>query len=418
MGNTTMSKNFLYQILFAICIGVGYLNNYELTFAVWFTTIMFTLKKRYSFTLFHFIIPYIIILLVALVSYFFYDYIIYDVIRDITYLLKPILGLILGYQLCRNADMKVIKTIIYVGFIISIFHLGIIIYSALVHKIIHIHKLRFYSGHFSDFEVYAFILVLFHKNFEVQFTRKRYLLLLTVIGVSSILYVSRANFIQGFLLWLVLKGYFTLTKKTAIILFSLISFTLVGYFAIYNMTLRRNGTGIEALLYKIKNAPLEAFKTKVDKDDWEDFNDNYRAYENIRSFKSVTYEGFWAIVRGKGLGSKIKLGQVLYSNDGTELTKISILHNAYMTVFLKSGIIGVFFMFYFLRLLIKQNPTHLHSVHQLNLILIATGVYLIIDNWVLLGLYLKTESKAIVIGFILAYRELLLQKARNNKSLE
>jgi hypothetical protein len=187
----------------------------------------------------------------------------------------------------------------------------------------------------------------------------------------------------------------------------------MGYIAIYNMNLRRNGSGLEALLYKIKNAPIEAFKTKVDKDDWEDFNDNYRAYENILTFKSVTYEGFWTIVRGKGLGSKIKLGQIVYTNDGSALTKISILHNAYMTVFLKSGIIGVFLMFYFLRLLIKQNPSHIYSIQQINLLLIGTGVYLIIDNWVLLGLYLKTESKAMIIGFLLSYRELLLQRARN-----
>ena len=31
------------------------------------------------------------------------------------------------------------------------------------------------------------------------------------------------------------------------------------------MHLNRNGKGVETLLYKIKNAPIEAFKTKINK---------------------------------------------------------------------------------------------------------------------------------------------------------
>lgn len=418
MSSIKISKNYLYQILFAICVGVTYLNNYELTFVVWSTTILFTLRKKYSVTILHYILPYVAILIVAIISSFFYDYTTYKIIRDITYLLKPIVGLILGYQLCRNADMKVVKTIIYVGFIIAIIHLGIIFYSALIHRILNIHELRKYSGYFSDFEVYAFILVLFHKKFGVVFTRKRFLLLLIVIGVSSALYVSRANFIQAFIFFLVLKGYFSLNKRTLLILISFISLILIGYAVIYNMNLSRNGKGLEALLYKIKNAPIEAFKSKVNKDDWKDFNDNYRAYENIITVKNVVYEGFWGVVRGKGLGSEIQLGQKLYTNDGTVLTEISILHNAFMTVFLKSGLIGVFFMFYFLRLLIKQNPSAHENIKQLNLILMATGIYLLFDNWVLLGLYLKTENKAIIIGFILSYKELLIKKENQSKVIE
>jgi hypothetical protein len=418
MSSIKISKNFLYQIFFAISVGVTYINNYELTFAVWCIIILFTLKGKYSFTLLNLVVPYILILVVALISSFFYDYSSYEKIRDITYLLKPIVGLLLGYQLCKNADMKVIKTIIYVGLLISIIHLGIIFYSALIHRIINIHELRKYSGYFSDFEVYAFILVLFHKNFDVVLSRKRYYLLLTIIGISSFLYLSRANFIQAFLFYLVLKGYFSLNKKAILIFISLISIVSISYAVIYNMNLSRNGRGLEALLYKIKNAPIEAFKSKVDKDDWEDFNDNYRAYENIIAVKNVVFEGFWGIVRGKGVGSEINLGQKLYTNDGTVLTKIAILHNAFMTVFLKSGLIGVFLMIYFLRLLIKQKKVDIPAVTQLNLLLIATGIYLIFDNWVLLGLYLKTESKAVIIGFILAYKELLIKKANQQKITE
>ena len=412
MSNTKISKDFLYQILFAICILVTYLNIYELTFLVWTATILVTIKSKYSLTIIQYIFPFTAILIIAFFSWFFYDNTIYEVIRDFTYLLKPILGLVLGYQLCRSANMKVIKTIIYVGFIIAVIHLGILFFTAVVHKVLNIHELRKYAGYFSDFEVYSLILVIFHKKFDVVLSKQRFYLLLITIAFSSFLYLSRANFIQAIVFYMALKGYFTLNKRAIIVLISFFSFVIIGYTVIYNMNLSRNGKGLEALLYKIKNAPTEAFKAKVDKDDWKDFNDNYRAYENMLTTRVMKNEGFWGMLRGKGLGSDIPLGQTLFTNDGTVLTKVSILHNGFMTVFLKSGLIGVFYMLYFLIILLKQGKTDNDYIRQLNLLLMATAIYLFFDNWVLLGLYLKTESKSVIIGFVLCYIEYQIKEQK------
>jgi hypothetical protein len=50
-----------------------------------------------------------------------------------------------------------------------------------------------------------------------------------------------------------------------------------------------------------------------------------------------------------------------------------------------------------------------YRVKQIDLILISTAVFLIISNWVLLGLYLKLDNKAIIIGFLIAYKELIIR---------
>jgi hypothetical protein len=63
-----ITKDFPYQFLFALCIGVTYINIYELTFAVWLFTIALTIKKKYSYTLLRYILPYVFILLIAFVS--------------------------------------------------------------------------------------------------------------------------------------------------------------------------------------------------------------------------------------------------------------------------------------------------------------------------------------------------------------
>lgn len=411
--NLKVSQSFFYQSLFAICVGVTYINNYELTFAVWILTLLFTVKRKYSFDIIQHIFPYLSIFLVALSVYFFYDNSIYNAIRDVTYLIKPIIGLILGYQFCKNENFQPLKTIIYVGFFIALIHLLILFYNIVFFRIVNIHTLRGLTGYFSDFEVYSFILILFHKQLNISFARKKFLMLAVIVGVSAFLYLSRTNFIQFAILYIGLKGYFRLTKK-AIKIFSISTiFLLVGYALIYNTNPTRNGKGLEALFYKIKNAPIEPFKTKVDKDDYQDFNDNYRSYENIKTVKQVSMEGVDGVLFGKGLGSTIDIGRKILTNDGTYVRHEPFVHNAYMTVFLKSGLIGVFFLMYSLYILIKQNKTTIEEVKQINLILISTGVFLILANWVLIGLYLKLDNKSLLIGLLISYREIIIRNRKN-----
>lgn len=406
-----VSKNTFYQILFTICVGLPYINNYELTFAVWFLVLLTTITQKYSTQILKTVFPFLAILIVAFFSLFFFDNNIYNIIRDVTYILKPVIGIIVGYQLCKNSGPKVIKTIINAGLLIASIHLAIIFYNAIIHKIVNIHVLREYGGYFSDYEIYVLIILIFHKQFQLNYSKKKLYFLIFIFAFSSFLYVSRTNFIQVVIFYLTLKGFFTLNVRSVTILILLIITSAVGYSAIYRMNLSRSGRGIEALLYKIKNAPIEAFKTKINKDDYEDFNDNFRSFENIKTIRQVSQEGWPAIVFGKGLGSTVDIGRRMDTNDGTTVRYEAILHNAYMTVFLKAGIIGVLLLIYSMYVLMKSTKSTNPLVNQINLLLLATGIFLIFENWVLLGIFLKTESKAVLIGFIICYREIL---NRNN----
>lgn len=406
-----ISKNLLYQILFGICIGITYFNNYELTFAVWIFTIMLTIRNTYSLTLLKYISSFVAILAIAFASSFFYEHNTYDAIRDVTYLIKPIIGFLVGYQLCRNHDIKPFETIIYTGLAVAIVHLTIILHSVLIYRIINIHALRYRAGYFSDFEVYALILALFHKQLNVVFSRRQFWFIVLILALSSFLYLSRTNFIQFGILFIGMKGYFKLTKKAIIVFSTFLAFTLVGYTVIYNMNLSRNGKGLEALLFKIRNAPIEPFKTKVDKDDWQDFNDNYRSFENINTVRQVSNEGTSAIIFGKGLGATMDIGRRMPTNEGTFVRHQPILHNGFMTVFLKAGLVGVFLLILFTYDLCRQRKSNIEIVKQVNLILFSTGIFLFMANWVLLGLFLKLDNKSIIIGFLLCYKEIIMRRA-------
>lgn len=368
--------------------------------------------KKYSITLLKYLLPFTIILIVSICVGFFYDNSRYDSIRDFTYLIKPIFGLLLGYQLCRNNKCKPFNTIIYTGLLIAIVHIGVIVFNVVVYKIVNMHELRGKTGFFGDFEVYALIIAMFHKKFEMNISQKKMWIIIAILAFSSLFYLSRTNFIQFGVLFFAMKGFLKITKKTLVVFVVFISITLIGYSVIYNMHLNRNGKGVEALLYKIKNAPIEAFKTKINKNDYEDFNDNYRSFENITVVKQVSAEGELGVVFGKGLGASIDLGGRVLSNDGEYVTHENIVHNAYMTVFLKSGLIGVFFLLYFLYLLIKKRKSESGVIDQTSLLIFGSGIYLILANWVLLGLFLKIDNKSILLGFLLASLEMMISEQK------
>lgn len=413
-----INKNILYQVIFALCIGVTYINIFELTLAVWLLAIALTIKKRYSFTLIKHLVPFLAIFCIASLVFLLYDNSIYNALRDTTYLIKPIIGLLLGYQLSRNKDINPFKTIIYTGLFIAIIHLIIIAFNVVVYRITNIHKLRELTGYFSDFEVYSLVFLIFHKQLKLFFSKKLFWIYVIVIGTSAFLYLSRTNFIQFVILYIGMKGYFSINKKT-IFIFSVSTFALLILYAIiYNTNPTRNGKGLEALFYKIKNAPIEPFKTKVNKNDYEDFNDNFRSFENIKTVKQVYMDGPEAVFFGKGLGSTIDIGKKILTNDGTYVRHEPIVHNGYMTVYLKSGLFGVFFLLLFLYILLKQKNESIEEVKQINLILIATAVFLIISNWVLLGLFLKLDNKSLIIGFLLSYRELILKDTKINEQID
>jgi len=171
---------------------------------------------------------------------------------------------------------------------------------------------------------------------------------------------------------------------------------------------RRSAEGFEGFLYKIKNAPIEAFKSKVNLNDWKDFNDNYRSHENISTIRQVTNDGIVPTLFGKGLGSQIDLKQEVYLGD-MKLRFISILHNGFMIVFLKSGLLGIFIYFFTIIYFFKKVPSDLNMINQINLLFLGTGIFLFVSNWVFLGFYNLTESKSILIGFLIAFRQKFLK---------
>jgi len=407
----TIPRNFLYQLLLALCLAVPYMGSYETTFGLWGFTVLVTLQKSYSIAFVKYLSCFILILIIALFSTKLETHNLFFIIRDITYLLKPVLGLIVGYQICKYNYQKAFETIANIGFWVSRIHLVFLISAVVFFKAYTVNDLRLHGGFFSDFEIYTLILIIFHKKFGIELSKKRFYIMAFTVGISSFLYLSRTNFIQFFILFFALKGYFILNKRAIIAILSVIALTIIAYTAILYINPRRNGEGMEAFLYKIKVAPTEPFKSKIKTDDYIDFNDNYRSVETINTLKQMKNKGTEAVVFGAGLGSKVDLKQEVYLGD-MKMRFISVMHNAFMTTYLKSGMIGILILLFSIYLVYNQPKSSIPINENINLMLVGTAIFLVVSNWVLMGYYFTEDSKSILVGFFMAYKE-ITQKVSN-----
>ena len=259
------------------------------------------------------------------------------------------------------------------------------------------------------------MLILFASKFNITISKKKRFLYLGIVATSIFCYLSRTNFIQLLILILAVKGFFNLNIRSIKVISFTILLTLVSYALIYNSNPKRKGTFSEEFLYKVKIIPIEAFKTKINQEDWKDFNDNFRSFENIKTVNQVFYGGTQAVISGKGIGSTVDIGRVMATNDGTKVRYFPYLHNAFSTVLLKSGILGIVIYLLSIYFILRKTDSDNIQIINLNKLLLGSGIFLIMSSWVFMGFYLKLDSKSILIGLLLGYREYLKNQLVNIK---
>jgi len=410
-----LPNDWPYQFLFLVAVGFSYINNYELSLLVWLIVLFITIKRYYSTTIIYYLGLFIAIVALGCIRSFFYDYNLYNTLRDISYFIKPIVGLLIGYQCIRDPKSNFIKTVIYTAAFISLCHYLVLFFGSMIYTVRNVHDIRYVGGYFSDFETFAIIILLFHKKFNLGFSKRKLYFFTAFIGLSTILYFARTNMIQFFILACGMLGLFQISKRKIIVFLSLCLFIGIGYKIIYDMNPTRNGKGAEAFFYKIKNAPREIYDPYVVNDNSSRFHDNFRSYETKVTIAQVANREDYGVWLGNGFGASVNYGSLMWTNDGSQVRHAPVLHNGYTTVFLKTGITGICLfigtmIFIFLLYPRTGDPYRDH----IKLLLNSTGIFLFISSLVFLGYYLKLDNKSLFVGGLIAYYEIL---SKTNQSI-
>ena len=391
-----------------------YLPSYKINFAIQFVslvTVVIISKSSISLRFFKTILPLLLIFLVGFLGYLLDFYPLSATIKDVTYFLKPIIAMVLSYVLIKkqNNTFLFLKAIVFIAAFTAFLHLfGIFVLGDF--RANSINELRGDFGFDNFIEIFALYILLFSKRFlgkPIVTNRRWHYVLVIVFLLSIYLYFSRTMLVAFFLIGFSMLGYTKITTGT--LKFIGFAFLLIAllYVYLFSVKIDRNAKGMEAFLYKIKIAPEEIFKTKIDRENHKELWDHWRGYEAKRAFELMN-ESSSSYVFGTGYGSLVNLK--FKAPIGNENMKfISRLHNGYVFVFYKTGTIGLIMLFLFLlKLYLKvyQNVRNDNELLMANKLIISISIFYFFTSLIISGVYIPKDVIIFLLGGFLSVQDL------------
>lgn len=404
-----INKSKFYTYLFVIVLFLQlYLPSFRLNiFIQVFVFFIYLLLEKpvFSVRFIKFIFPLITLMLVGFIGTMIHKFSLVDVLKDIFHFLKPIIGLSIGFLFfTKIGDFKrFIKIIVIAGFI-----------SAIIHFIVLLLTGGFSTGSLSGIrefskdnflELFALFFLIYYKKFcqdQLFKFKSNHQIILFIILASNILYFSRTMMVVAAILFFSMHGYTYITKKSIKYIALAILGIAVFYTYLYSVKIERNKPGLEAFLYKIKIAPSELFKTKIDRDNHKELWDHWRGYESKRALDLMAdYPSSYIFGTGHGSLVNLKFKAPLAANDG--MRYISELHNGYTYVLYKTGFIGLFILLFFLfGLYRKIYKYHRKNDFGLNYIS-AIGVIYLFTTLTITGVYNGRDVIIFILGALLCF---------------
>ena len=405
-----VSKRSVYAFMTILLILVLYhINRIEVNVLVFCVGIVCFNKTRYSKPLMKILYPLVILFSIGLLSSLFSSSNFFDTFKDTVYFLKPIVAIVFGYLLFSLLKGVVLgyRVIVLLGLLFSLMHIYNVFALTDFNKA-NIHNIRANGGLNNFIEMVSIlILIVLGKNKLNIFPNTIRNVIISILSISFILYFSRTMLIALGIMYVFSMGYHKLSAKGLIILSSVFVSVSLFYWYLFSTKLSINATGVEAFLYKMRMAPAELFiSSEFNLDDKRYLYDHWRGYEASMALNQL--KGL-NIVFGNGFGALVDLG-ITIDLGGTYFRYIPILHNGYIYVLFKTGIIGLFFyIVFFLNLFLKFNKKYNDvSLNSISSIVLALVIFFALSSFVISGIYNQSDLIALLFGGFLALQSKIL----------
>lgn len=300
----------------------------------------------------------------------------------------------------------VYNVIVVIAFILASYHLFQILVN--LNTITNYTALRTLAGKQNHIELAALILMSFTDYFKNNLYFKKHLKIIfyAVISTSVLFYFSRSMYIVFFLFFLSYNGYLYLSKKMFIGLFSVLIFASVSYFVLSNLDYKKNVTHTTDFAYKIYNSINELFgevnlsKIKKDKTKlWE----HWRSYEGAVAVDNVinSKNNITNTIFGMGFGSNINL-KTQVKLDGNTYKEVPSIHNGYINIFYKTGLLGL--LAYLLFLFSNYFFAHLQHFKEphLRALFVGSIFYMVYNSFVITGFLRPGEFSLVIMAIALS----------------
>lgn len=402
------SKEF-YSALFIIIILLQlYLPSFKanVLFQVFILGLFFLFEKvQINKLFFKTILPILIIFLLGFVGFLFNKVTFFNVFKDIFHFLKPITGLLIGYFFYRKIDdfKMFVKTIVIVGLLSAVIHFGILFFISGFSSVNEIREF----GRDNFLELFSLFFLLFYKKFQNDTLFKNqfpHFFFVVLLFASNVLYFSRTMIVVAIILLITIYGYTIITKRGLRIIGLVFVSILVFYGYLFSIKISRNQPGLESFLYKVKNAPSEIFKTKIDRENHKDLWDHWRGYEAKRAFSLMEKDPKSYLI-GTGYGSLVNLKFFApltenYKDKGIKY--ISELHNGYVYIYYKTGIFSLFlYLIFLINLYIKIYYNKNFETYFIS----AIGVAFLFTTLTITGMYNSRDVIVFLLGALLFFEK-------------
>lgn len=364
---------------------------------------LFYEKIKVNIQFYKIISPLFLLFFIGFIGAIINNFGMFNIIKDISHFLKPITGLLIGYLFYKKIDnLKTFtKTIVLVGFISAIIHFIIVFGFSKTNTVAEIRE----YGRDNYLELFSFFFLSFYKkltNDNLFDNKLNYRIVFWVLLLSCILYLSRTMMVLAILLLLSINGYTKITMKglkaMGIFLLAIIGF----YIFLHSIKIDRGKPGLEAFLFKVKIAPEEIFKTRIDRENHKELWDHWRGYEAKRAFDLMT-EYPSSFVFGTGYGSLVNLKfEAPLTGENKGMKFISELHNGFAYVFYKTGIIGLII---YLSFLISLYKVIYKNSNYATAFISSIGILYFFTTLTITGIYNSRDIIIFILGALLFFKD-------------
>lgn len=367
-------------------------------------------KNNWKFdkALFNLLIP---IYCLAFVGFFYASQnLTINIFKDGWYLIKIIPCVIIGWMSATFMTKRdIFRSIIFAGTLLSLYHiLCYFIYSAQGYES-HIIRIMVASSPLT-----VMLLGIFFSNRHFREELKIFgfsSVFILVVNLWSIyLSESRSSYLALLIFLLVMNGFYKFNFKSIMGLVAVIGILLIGasFLTVENNVLAGERESIESRFAR-------GFKEIIpsEGEDRASRSLSFRGYEAFRAIQTFSDGSLGEIIFGQGFGATIDLGEtwilggIFGEESGTvEFDELIIIHNGYLQVLVKYGIIGfllyVYFIFSWIKLS-RHQKTAAYPNEMFHRLTVSTALVFFMYSLLVTGLFNKTAFGAclIIIGALL-----------------
>jgi hypothetical protein len=378
----------------------------EVSFLIAFFAVLVSISKYGLKNVLNIIMFPLLLILVGLINSFSNPNVL--VLKDIYYFINPILIFLFGFYFAHRYSLeKFIKYTIQLGIILSVLYLLSYSFNSNNSSI---SELKDSVGVPSFIISLSLFLLAYHIKIKVKIFKNFNFYFLLLFIIIAIISLSRTFILIIIILSIFSSGYISFNrmkiKRGLVIL--LIFISCISFLQNINNNDRKEFIG--KVTSSIEEIQPQNYTTKID------INNHWRGFEAFIGLSQYVKGSPQELLFGQGFGKSAPLGFEMPLGDSS-FTEIPKFHNGYVSVILKTGILGLLILFLFfikrIRSSVKIQKSRLHEnkvkgQFSIGIILVIMFSTFVISGWLNQG---TITYFIFSLGFMSNYKSKLIYNA-------